>query len=140
MYTQDKVAMDLLTIQETAKLLKVTPTTVRRYITAGQLPAVKVGRGVRVRKEALETLLAPVTPRRPGVGASHTQEKGGPMRERERSIVSRLTEQDQHAVLAAIEQARRLRAELAAQRGGTSVPSSLELLDEAREQRTRELA
>src|SRR5262245_45874917 len=65
--------MDLLTVQETARLLKVTPTTVRRYITAGQLPAVKVGRRVRVRKEAVEDLLAPITPKQM---RTHTREVG----------------------------------------------------------------
>jgi excisionase family DNA binding protein len=129
--------MELLTVQETARLLKVTPTTVRRYIAARRLPAVKVGRGVRVRKEAVADLLVPVLPKRPDASP---QEQGGPMRRIERTPVLRLTDAEKQAVLAAIERARRLRAELAAQQGGELVPSSLELLDAAREQRTRELA
>jgi excisionase family DNA binding protein len=54
--------MDLLTVQETARMLKVNPITVRRYIADGRLPAVKVGKGVRVRKEAIEQLIAPIRP------------------------------------------------------------------------------
>lgn len=54
--------MDLLTLQETARLLRVTPITVRRYIAAGRLPAMKVGKGVRVERQAVEQLLAPVGP------------------------------------------------------------------------------
>ena len=53
--------MDLLTVDETAKLLKVAPVTVRRYIAAGRLPAVRVGRSVRVRRESVGALLKPVT-------------------------------------------------------------------------------
>ncbi|MBI4493356.1 MAG: methionine adenosyltransferase [Chloroflexi bacterium] len=67
--------MELLTIQETAGLLKVNAITVRRYIAAGRLPAVRVGRGVRVRKEAVEQFLAPVTPERAGLGLSIPQGK-----------------------------------------------------------------
>lgn len=52
--------MELLTVYETAQILKVTPITVRRYIAAGRLAAVKVGKGVRVRKEAVDQFLEPV--------------------------------------------------------------------------------
>ena len=48
--------MEYLTIQETAHLLKVPPITIRRYIADGRLPAVRVGKGVRVKKEAVERL------------------------------------------------------------------------------------
>lgn len=56
--------MDLLTVQETARELKVAPITIRRYIEDGRLPAVKVGRGVRVRKEAVDQLLTEVAPKK----------------------------------------------------------------------------
>jgi excisionase family DNA binding protein len=52
--------MDLLTVRETARMLKVAPITIRRYIAAGRLPAVKVGRGVRVEREAVERFVEPV--------------------------------------------------------------------------------
>jgi excisionase family DNA binding protein len=52
--------MALLTVQETAKVLKVSPITVRRYIAAGRLPAVKVGKGIRVREESLDGVIQPV--------------------------------------------------------------------------------
>lgn len=129
--------MELLTVQETAQMLKVTPTTVRRYITAGWLPAVKVGRGVRVHKEAVIDLLSPIAPKRPNVP---DQEKGGHMPEIEHLTVPPLTEEETQAVLAAIEQSKRERADLAAKYRAVPVPSSLELLDEEREQRTRELS
>jgi excisionase family DNA binding protein len=57
--------MELLTVSETAQILRVSPLTVRRYIAAGRLPAVKVGKGVRVRKEAVDELVRPVEPTMP---------------------------------------------------------------------------
>ena len=54
--------MELLTVRETAEILKVTSITIRRYIAAGRLPAVKAGKGVRVRKEALDQFITPVAP------------------------------------------------------------------------------
>jgi excisionase family DNA binding protein len=52
--------MELLTVQETAQLLRVAPLTIRRYIQEGRLPGVKVGKAVRVRKEAVERFLKPI--------------------------------------------------------------------------------
>jgi len=37
--------MELLTVQETTRMLKVHPITIRRYIADGQLPPVTVGNG-----------------------------------------------------------------------------------------------
>src|SRR6266550_5980135 len=52
--------MELYTVRETANLLRVSEITVRRYIADGRLPAVRVGRAVRVEKEAVERLPSPV--------------------------------------------------------------------------------
>jgi excisionase family DNA binding protein len=54
--------MELLTVQETAALLKVSDGTVRRHVATGRLPAVRVGRLIRIRREAVERFLAPGTP------------------------------------------------------------------------------
>lgn len=54
--------MDLLTVKETAQMLRVTPITVRRYIASGKLAAERVGRGIRVRREAIEEFVTPVEP------------------------------------------------------------------------------
>ena len=48
--------MEYMTVQEAAHLLKVAPITIRRYITQGRLRAVKVGKAVRVKREALDEL------------------------------------------------------------------------------------
>ena len=48
----------LYTVQEVANLLGVHAETVRRLIHSGGLPAVRVGRVLRVEEEALERYLA----------------------------------------------------------------------------------
>jgi excisionase family DNA binding protein len=55
--------MDLLTVQETAAMLRVSTVTVRRYIASGRLAATRVGRGVRIQREAVEHFVIPVVPR-----------------------------------------------------------------------------
>lgn len=52
--------MEYLTVKETAVLLRVSPITVRRYIASGKLPAERVGRGIRVRREAIGELVEPI--------------------------------------------------------------------------------
>ena len=56
----EKSVAELLTVAEIADILRVTPITVRRFIASGRLPAVRVGKAVRVRKEAVEQLLTPI--------------------------------------------------------------------------------
>jgi excisionase family DNA binding protein len=56
--------VELLTVDETARLLRVAPITVRRYIVDGRLSAVRVGRSVRVDKDSIGSLLRPVAPRK----------------------------------------------------------------------------
>jgi excisionase family DNA binding protein len=47
-----------LTVQEIADLLKVNQQTVRNWIDTGRLPAVRIGRRIRVRRVDLDRLLA----------------------------------------------------------------------------------
>jgi excisionase family DNA binding protein len=53
---------EFLTIKETAALLRVSPITIRRYIASGELAAERVGRGIRVRREAIEDFVTPIIP------------------------------------------------------------------------------
>ena len=47
-----------LTVQDIADLLKVNQQTVRNWIDTGRLPAVRIGRRIRVRRVDLDRLLA----------------------------------------------------------------------------------
>ena len=47
----------LLTVAEVAQLLKVNQQTVRNWIDAGSLPAIRLGRVVRIKRIDLKTLL-----------------------------------------------------------------------------------
>lgn len=48
---------DLLTIEEAAGYLKVTPYTIRRYLREKKLPGIKLGGQWRIRLDALEKKL-----------------------------------------------------------------------------------
>ena len=51
------LARDMLTPQEVAEYLQLTPDTVYRYIREGKLVASKLGRHYRIPKENVELLL-----------------------------------------------------------------------------------
>lgn len=59
---------ELLTIGEVAKLLKVHTRTLRRWIAAGKIPAIDIGRGWRFERAAIETWLADRTVNTPPKG------------------------------------------------------------------------
>ncbi|NOX63124.1 MAG: helix-turn-helix domain-containing protein [Chloroflexi bacterium] len=48
---------EFLSVKQVAQLLRRSETTVRRYIRSGKLEAVRVGRHVRVPREAVEALM-----------------------------------------------------------------------------------
>ncbi len=54
---------ELLTLKEAARYLKVHERTVRRWVTSGQLSAVRIGRTVRIRRDALHDLISGEEPR-----------------------------------------------------------------------------
>jgi excisionase family DNA binding protein len=70
--------MQLLTVQETAELLKISTITVRRFIADGRLPAIKVGRAVRIEKADAESIAQPVTPKARITSAKRTIPPGRP--------------------------------------------------------------
>ncbi len=49
---------DFLTVAEVAGILKLNQQTVRNWIDHGTLPALRVGRRVRIRREDLKRILA----------------------------------------------------------------------------------
>ena len=66
--------MEFLTIKETARMLRVSPITIRRYIASGRLEAERVGRGIRIRPEAVERFVTPVAPVATKSDPSHNDE------------------------------------------------------------------
>jgi len=122
---------EYVTVAEAARLFKVSQSTIWRWINQGQLPAYRVGqRGIRLKTGELARL---VTPARQG------QEKGERMVQKERLRLGPLTARERKQMLAAIEGARRLQAELLSSRSGKPFTPSSDILEELREQRTRDL-
>ena len=58
---------ELFTLGEAARFLKVHERTLRRWIAEGRLPAVKIARTVRIRRDTLEVMT------RPQPAANHLQ-------------------------------------------------------------------
>jgi excisionase family DNA binding protein len=56
--THGKDLAEFLTVAEVAELLKLNQQTVRNWIDRGELPAVRVGTRVRIRRADLDALLA----------------------------------------------------------------------------------
>jgi len=48
---------EFLTVAEVAELLKLNPQTLRNWIDQGQLPAVRIGRRVRIRRADVDRLV-----------------------------------------------------------------------------------
>ena len=123
---------EYVTVAEAAKLLEVHPSSIRRWIDSGDLPAHRVGqRRILVKRAELTKMITP---------ARAEQQAGGRLSRTERLVIPKLTAEQQRQGLEAIEQARKLQAEMLAKRGGTPFSQSWELLDEARDERTRQLS
>jgi excisionase family DNA binding protein len=53
----DAADADLLTVAEVAEMLKLSQQTVRNWIDAGKLPALRMGRRVRIKRQAIREIL-----------------------------------------------------------------------------------
>lgn len=49
--------MELLTVEETAKYLKMSPQVIRRWLREKKLPGVKIGKEWRIDKQAIDDML-----------------------------------------------------------------------------------
>jgi excisionase family DNA binding protein len=66
---------DYLTVREAARLLRVSSSTIWRWIEARRLPAYRVGpRAIRIKKADLESVLTPVHPESRGRAAIEENE------------------------------------------------------------------
>ena len=122
-----------ITVAQAAQLLKVSQSTLWRWIDQGRLPAYRFGqRRVLIRQDDLRRLITPAR-----------GEKGGGMSEieKERERLSRpLSKEEQRKALAALAAARQLKAQMLERHGGKLFSDSAEIVREMREERTRELA
>ena len=126
-------ALDLLTVPEAAKMLKVSAVTLRRWIKQGRLPAYHVGpRQVRIRQEDLTKVL---TPTRPAEGSAIKE--GTPISTT--LTVRPLTEDEVAQQLRAIEESEAFIERMRAKRGGELLSSSAPLIRRARAERSRQL-
>ena len=64
--------MNVLTLQEAARYVRVSEKTLREMAKTGRVPSQRVGREWRFLKEALKEWLAGYTVSSPGVGLSKT--------------------------------------------------------------------
>jgi excisionase family DNA binding protein len=55
---KDETSARYLTVTEVAVALRVSNMTVYRLVSAGEIPAVKIGRSVRLRADDVETYLS----------------------------------------------------------------------------------
>ena len=123
---------EFVTVAEAATLLRVAPSTVRRWIREGDVPAYRIGRRrVALKRDDLSEL---ITPARPGM------ETSGEVVGDQNWEPRRLTPEEQQRALEALDRARRHAAETTARRGGKLFPSSWITINEQRDERTRQLS
>ena len=125
-------ADDYVTVTQAATLLHVAPSTIRRWIREGVVPAYRIGRRrVALKRTDLMNLITP---------ARAAGEKGDDTARGERAVIRPLTPEEQRRALAALERVERLQQRIVNERGGTPFSPSWELLNEARDERTRQLS
>jgi excisionase family DNA binding protein len=122
---------EYLTVAEAANLVRVSPSTIRRWIREGNLPAYRLGlRRVGLKRDDLATL---VTPIRTEILAPIERPDDAPI------PVPKLTPEQKRRALEALEQAQQLAKEILARRGGVPFSDTVEIIHEMREERDRQL-
>jgi excisionase family DNA binding protein len=119
---------EYLTVAEAAAHMRVAPSTIRRWIRQGDVPAYRIGRRrVALRRADLSGLIAPARP------------DPEPVRVATDGTNYKLTPEQKERSLAALERARQQRREILARRGGVPFRSSEEIIHEMRDERDRQL-
>jgi excisionase family DNA binding protein len=119
--------LDLLTLPEAAKLLKVSVVTIRRWIKQGRLPAYHVGpRKVRIRRHDLTQAFTPTY--QEGMSAVP-----------ENLTIRSLTDAQVREGLDALKAADEVIQMIRERRGGKPLDSSVPLIRQSREERSKQL-
>lgn len=122
---------EYVTVAEAAALLRVAPSTVRRWIREGDVAAYRLGqRRIGLRRGDLASLITPVR---------KEQERESDDPEAEFGRIRRLTPEEQQRGLEAMERMKALSDKILAERGGVPFSNSWELINEARDERSRQL-
>lgn len=116
-----------------AEFLRVSTSTVWRWIDRGDLPAYRVGRRrVRIKKSDVEDRLISARAPRSAQGATIYTSLA--------DVPRRLTPEQQARGLAALGRLREIQEQMLRERGGEPFPSSSDFLNEMRDERTRQLS
>jgi excisionase family DNA binding protein len=119
--------LDLLTLTEAATLLKVSVVTLRRWIKQGRLPAYHVGpRKVRIKRHDLTKAFTPTA-----------QEEVSAVPEK--ITIRPLTDAEVAEQLQAVVESEAFLARMRAKRGGKPLDSSVPLIRQSREERSKQL-
>jgi excisionase family DNA binding protein len=121
---------EYLTVSEAAALMRVAPSTIRRWIREGDLPAYRLGqRRVGLKRDDLDRMITPLKP------AQYPNQ----MSRITTTEVRRFTDEERRRGLEVMRELEHMRKADLAERGGELYPPSWEILAELREERTRQL-
>jgi excisionase family DNA binding protein len=123
---------DYVTVAEAATLLRVGPSTIRRWIREEGVPAYRLGRRpVALRRADLTRL---ITPARTGI------ETSGEVAGDQEGEPRRLTPEEKERAREAMDRLKVLRTRIFEERGGKLFSPSWETINEMRDERTRQLS
>jgi excisionase family DNA binding protein len=121
---------EYLSVAEAAERLRVAPSTIRRWIREGDLPAFRLGRRrVGLKRDDLDRLVTPVRPAAYENQMSHITT----------TEPRRFTAEERRRGLEIMDELERMRKADLSDRDGEPYPSSTEILAQQREERIRQL-
>jgi excisionase family DNA binding protein len=123
---------EYVTVAEAAVLLRVAPSTVRRWIREGDVPAHRIGRRrIALRRADLARL---ITPARPAAETKINAAVDDPV------VGRRLTPEEVQQALQIMDRIQQRAKEIQARRGGKLFPPAWITINEQRDERTRQLS